>query len=161
MGSVIPNIDAVYAAAVKDIDDLAVRIGTNIKTIVIEADTMLKALTPVWSGQAVRNYIWTTDIPFAGVYEAIDSGPTGHTNSMPLGAEPRRPANEAAAAESLVAVNIGNPFQNFICRNNSPDIEGLELGLLPEPPLKSRSPNGMFVLVDTFIKAQIATKGVM
>lgn len=161
MGVTISNLDATFAAAMQEIDALEKRIGANIQKIILETDTMIKALTPVWSGQAVRNYIWTTGVPFAGVYDAIDNGPTGATNSMALGTEPRRPANEAAAFESLIACNIANPFQAFILRNNSPDIEGLELGLLPEPPLKSRSANGMFIVVDTFIRAQIATKGLM
>lgn len=124
-----------------------------------EIDFYIKSLTPVHSGQSVRNYIWTTGVAFHGVLPAIDDGPTGKTNSMPLGAEPRRHINEETAATSLLQLNFSNPFQTFILTNNAPQIGGLELGLLPGPPLKSRSPAGMFGLTHAWVMLDINSRG--
>lgn len=131
----------------------------SVKMMVLcgEIDFYIKSLTPVHSGQSVRNYIWTTKAPFVGVIEAIDNGPTGHTNAMRLGEEPRREINEEAAAVSLAQLDFKNPFQTFYLTNNAPQIGGLELGLLPGPPLKSRSPAGMFGLTHAWTMLQINT----
>jgi hypothetical protein len=130
----------------------------SVKLMVLcgEIDFYIKSLTPVHSGQSVRNYVWTIDVAFQGVLEAIDNGPTGRTNSMPLGSEPRRHVNEEAAAASLLALNFTNPFQTFVLTNNAPQIGGLELGLLPGPPLKSRSPAGMFGLTHQYTMLQLS-----
>lgn len=159
MGKFVVGKEAARAAARAQLDRMKKNAVENVKALVFEIDTEIKALTPVWSGQAVANYIWTTGQPHTGVEEPIDNGPPGPTNSMPLGTEPRRAPNEAAAAQSLDSINFGNPFQTFILTNNSPDIQGLELGRLPEG--RSRSPNGMFGLVSTFISAKVAAKGLL
>ena len=161
MGSVVKNKEAVRKAALQSIAKLERRFATNVEALIEEVDEHIKSLTPVYTGQAVRNYIWTTESPFTGVYDAIDNGPTGATNSMPLGMEPRRAVNESAAAESLAALSFANPFQAYYLTNNSPDIVGLELGVLPGPPLSSRSPNGMFKLVQTYVSAKIGSKGIL
>lgn len=124
-----------------------------------EIDFYIKSLTPVHSGQSVRNYIWTSGVAFQGVLAAIDNGDPGRTNAMPLGSEPRRHANEEAAAASLLRLNFQNPFQTFMLTNNAPQIGGLELGLLPGPPLKSRSPAGMFGLTHQWVMLDIYTRG--
>lgn len=124
-----------------------------------EIDFYIKSLTPVHSGQSVRNYVWTSGVAFQGVLAAIDNGPTGHTNSMPLGSEPRRHINEEASAASLLQLNFTDPFQTFILTNNAPQIGGLELGLLPGPPLKSRSPAGMFGLTHAWVMLNINSRG--
>ena len=106
----------------------------------------LMTRTPVHEGTKVRNYILTMNTPFSGELSAITSGPTGATNSLPLGAEPRRAANEAAAESSLsnIRINPANPFVKIYISNNSDSVAGLEVGQLPGAPLQSRSPNGMF-----------------
>jgi hypothetical protein len=135
--------------------------GKNLRIVTITAHKLLESLTPVNTGQAVRNYVWTVGTPNEVTFEAIDNGPAGPTNSMPLGAEPRRHPNEEAAEASLLAINFVNPFQTFYLQNNSPDILGLELGILPGPPWKSRSPNGMFGLVQAFVATTVETKGML
>lgn len=136
------------------------RFSDGIHQIIVGADEYIKSLTPVYTGETVRNYIWTMNVPFSGVHEAIDSGPTGATNSMPLGVEPRRAANEAAAGESLHDLSFGNPFQNYILTNNAPAVGGLELGILPGEPLKSRSPNGMFGLTHEYVLTKLRAQGI-
>ncbi len=134
------------------------RLARGIEEICHEADDTIKAHTPVWSGKAVRNYIWSTGRPSAQVYDPIDNGPPGPTNSMPLGTEPRRAPNESAARETLLALDFSNPFQSFILTNNAEDIGGLEYGLLPTPE-RSRSPNGMFGLTQNYISELVRSKG--
>lgn len=149
-------------AALASIDELERRFGANLERIAEEADRYIKALTPVNTGQAVRNYIWTRGVANSVVYEAIDNGEPGPTNSMALGAEPRRGPNEAAAGETLAGLNIAaNPFATIYLTNLSPDIEGLELGILPGPPLRSRSPGGMFGLTSSYISSLVNAKGML
>jgi hypothetical protein len=99
--------------------------------------------TPVWTGKALRNWIWTVGAPYGGgELPALGSGPPGPTNSMPLGAEPRRPANQAAADASFAQLNMKNPYQQFWLSNNASDIADLEYGKLPTPGT-SRNSKGM------------------
>ena len=142
----------------KSMASFAKRLGQGIEDICEEIDETIKAHTPVNTGSAVRNYIWSVGTPSSVVYDAINNGPPGPTNSMPLGAEPRRDVNERAARESLVALDFQNPFQTFILVNNDPDIAGLEYGLLPTAE-KSRSPNGMFGLTQNYISELVRSKG--
>lgn len=154
--------DDAHKAAMKSLAALEAKIATNVFIICEGIDKMLKSLTPVYTGQAVRNYIWSRDVPNVFTFPAINNGPTGHTNSMRLGEEPRRAPNEEAAAESLLGIALSsNPFGLIYLSNNSPDIAGLEAGALPGPPLKSRSPNGMFTLTDAYFNTLIAAKGLL
>lgn len=160
MGFAIEGKDRARAAAMASIEALEQRFAANLEDVVREIDDHIKSVTPVNTGQAVRNYIWTIGTPNAVTYDAIDSGPVGRTNQMALGVEPRRPANEQAAAESITNLNLrGNPFGVIYLTNLSPDIVGLEAGTLPGPPLRSRSPNGMFGITAQYIKGYIAAKG--
>lgn len=148
------------SAALASIDRLERNFARNVDELVHEIDYHIKALTPVNTGQAVRNYIWSRGSANAMVYDAIDNGPPGPTNSMALGAEPRRQVNEDAAATSLTTLNAtANPFGEFILANNAPDIMGLELGTLPGPPLRSRSPQGMFGVTEAYFNTLVAAKG--
>lgn len=157
----IQGKDRAKQGALKSIDALEKRIKSNIGNLVHDIDNHIKSITPVNTGQAVRNYIWTMGAPSQTVFDAIDNGPTGPTNTMSLGAEPRRSVNETAAAQSIGSINLANPFGVIYLTNNSPDIVGLELGLLPGPPLKSRSPQGMFGVTQAFFNVKIAVQGLM
>ncbi len=154
--------DAARKKALASIDELERKFAANLQTVVLTVDTFIKSVTPVNTGQAVRNYCWSRGVPNMETYAAIDNGPPGPTNSMPLGSEPRRAPNEAAAFATLLALDIGgNPFGSFYLSNNSPDIQGLELGIYPGPPLKSRSPAGMFGITSAYINALVASKGML
>lgn len=147
--------------ALASISKLEQRFGQNVEKLVHEIDEFIKAKTPVHTGSAVRNYNWSAGAPDWSYNSPIDNGPTGHTNKMALGTEPRRGPNEAAAAQSLSKLNFANPFQVFHLTNTDPDIVGLEMGLLPGPPLSSRSPNGMFGITAAFFGAKIKSKGML
>lgn len=161
MGNFVKGKEEARAKAMASLAAVEARAAKNIERLCVQIDDHIKARTPVWSGQAVRNYIWTFDNPNMMVHDAIDNGEPGPTNSMPLGAEPRRGPNEAAARESLTGLDFGNPFRPIFLTNLSPDITGLELGTLPGPPLSSRSPNGMFGLTHGYITTLLAAKGIL
>jgi len=151
-----------HSAAMASIEELERRFAKNINELVKEIDVHIKALTPVNTGQAVRNYIWTRGVANMVVYEAIDNGAPGNTNTMSLGAEPRRNINEDAAADSLASLGISaDPFGVIILANNSPDIVGLEMGILPGPPFKSRSPRGMFGVTDAYFNTLVSAQGIL
>jgi len=151
-----------HAAAMASIEALERKFAQNIQNLVEEIDHHIKALTPVNTGQAVRNYIWSINNPNPVVYQAINNGDPGRTNQMALGTEPRRGVNEAAAAESMNTLGLmSNPFGVIYLTNNSPDIVGLEMGILPGPPFKSRSPRGMFGVTEAYFNALIKAQGIL
>jgi len=156
----VTNRAAIERQVRKDMMEMKKRLGEGIRDLCFEIDETIKSYTPVWSGKAVRNYVWSVGTPDTTVYSAIESGPPGPTNSMPLGTEPRRAANERAALDTLLSIDFSNPFQNFILSNNAEDIEGLEFGLLPTPE-RSRSPNGMFGLTQNYVGELLRSKGIM
>lgn len=158
----IEGKDRARKNALASIEELERRFTHNLDSLIVEIDNHIKSVTPVNEGQAVRNYIWTRNTPNTVVYEAIDNGPPGATNNMALGSEPRRAVNEAAAADSLGTLGvIANPFATFYLTNLSPDIVGLELGILPGPPLSSRSPQGMFGITAAYFNSLVASRGML
>lgn len=102
--------------------------------------------TPVHTGQTLRNYIWSLGVPSSTVKPDPGGPPTGRTNDMPLGPEPRRRQAQAEADQSRDAILgvLKDPYQKVFLSNNSPQVVGLEYGRYPLPPLRQRSPSGMF-----------------
>lgn len=128
-------------AKAKLLPDELIRMKLNYALPFVHKEVTSK--TPVWSGAALRNWVWTTGQPYNGpAMPALGSMEPGATNSMPLGAEPRRPINQAAADASFGQISTRNPYQQFWLANNDPDIMDLEYGKLPTPA-RSRSPRGM------------------
>lgn len=161
-GARLEGKERALASAMASIDELERRFARNIEALVIEIDYHIKSVTPVHSGSAVRNYIWSRDVANLLVFSAIDNGPPGHTNKMALGTEPRRAVNEDAARDSLQTLRLAaNPFGQIILANNDPDIVGIEMGILPGPPFKSRSPRGMFGITDSYFNALVASRGIL
>lgn len=140
------NADQLERDLMKRLSGIEASIGGRVQEIITYIDTRVHQRTPVYTGQAVRNMIWSAGTPSSNVFEAIPSPEeTGHTSTMGLGEEPRRAANEAAAKDTLRGLNFSNPFQAFYLTNNSPDIgliEGGGSGL----PGKPRAPEGVFVI---------------
>lgn len=130
-----------------DIQLNAVRVEDD---LLIELNNRILALTPVWEGELIRNWRWSTKAP---IFEHVDpiETPTdpGHTGigkdnptGMPLGDEPRRRANELRPRQSLAgALTAKTPVDIFIT-NASPIAVDAEYGLVPSPE-RSRSPAGI------------------
>lgn len=108
-------------------------VTAHIKDVVTTLHEELMAATPVWSGAAVANWQATDGVPNNSVVKHSESGPTGATNAeqMPLGSEPRRPANEAIARQSMAAVDFTKPKPVYTLFNNVEHSIALEYGELP------------------------------
>jgi len=115
------------------------------------------ARTPVHTGEAVANYQWSLDTPFVGTIEPINSPASpGRTNDLPLGAEPRRRANEGMANASFHEIDWSKTFGRVVyLSNNSEQWAGLEAGQLPESPLRQRSPMGMIGVALSELEARM------
>jgi hypothetical protein len=128
------------------------------------------ALTPVWSGKTVRNYAWGIgEAPSGGMKEPIGGdgyvpgagwaaqrkGDPGPTNSMALGDEPRRAANEEAALADMEDVLSGYTELRPLVLTNFSDVWDLvDNGSAPTPE-RSRSPGGVSILAEQATKANL------
>lgn len=80
--------------------------ATELKRGVNVCVETLMATTPVWTGETVANYHTVVGRAATGSHRPADesAGDPGPTNKMPLGSEPRRPANEAIARAEMQGV---------------------------------------------------------
>lgn len=88
-----------------EVEELEKRAVNEMRLAVSIIMQELMSRTPVWSGETVRNYrVGVGSMP-GGTLPALGTGYPGDTNKMPLGPEPRRAENEAAAlAEAAQAI---------------------------------------------------------
>lgn len=142
MARISPNVNSFLAGLQKSPDRLKARMTTLVRKIVSFTHEGVTSRTPVWTGQALRNYVWSTGTPAVG-FKGRPSGETGETNKMAVGSEPLRAPAQAEADASKAALTFSDPYQKFYLTNNTPHIIGLEYGRYPLPPLRQRSPAGM------------------
>lgn len=138
------NIDQVCAQLSKEPEKITREIAKKMKKIVFAIDQGVHAKTPVWSGRAIRNMIWSKNRPNSTEYEEIKSGSVEN--------EGRRGANAAAARQSLTALDFKNPFGIYYLSNVAHHIVELEAGLLPSPDRSRVPPGGMFGLTYSEVK---------
>lgn len=106
--------------------------------------------TPVWSGETVRNYVWGINRRAdSGKRGAIGSGEPGPTNTMAMGSEPRRPANERAAMEELNGqLSFTKLVDMFVTNNIDPaKWDLIDNGSAPSAG-KARNPGGVSILAE-------------
>jgi len=88
-----------------EVDTLEKRAVVELKRGVNVCLETMMALTPVWTGETVANYHVSAGLTAEGGHrEPEGTGDPGPTNQLPLGAEPRRPANEALPRQEMSAV---------------------------------------------------------
>lgn len=140
------GIDAAIAELKRGVGDLeqqAIAETRRAARIILES---LFEHTPVWSGETVRNFRFSVGSPPSrGTSAAIGSGEPGPTNHLPLGAEPRRPANEAAARADLEAALSGMTKLADVFGTNTVGATKwnlLDSGVAPAPG-KARNPAGI------------------
>jgi len=147
-----------YTSNIESVCERMERIPARIETIV--AGQVLKIVyaidvgvhekTPVWSGRAIRNMIWSEGTPNRTEFEEIKSGNVEN--------EGRRSANAAAARQTLNTI-VGrikrNPFGAFYLSNAAKHIYELETGQLPSPERSRVPPGGMFGLTYAQVRAGI------
>lgn len=115
----------------------------KVRMLVSEGMRRLIAKTPVYTGQAVANYVASAGTPYSGPVKA-GGKPQAGTNAMPLGPESNRGGAAAAAQGTVATVDFSDPYKVFYITNRAPHIGGLEAGALPLEPYTPRSPAGMF-----------------
>lgn len=151
------NITSFVSKIDKKSDEVDENMRIKVRKIVKFAHTTILSLTPVWSGQSIRNYTWSTGSDYTGgVLKAAGTSEPGATNSMPLGSEPRRGINEARPNATFAALDFNNPYRKYILTNSAPNIMALEMGLLPTEE-RSRSPAGMFGVTSQAISARLSS----
>jgi hypothetical protein len=136
------------------------RFSKKVRDVCLTLHIEITERTPVWEGGTLANYYWTVGEPYSGApIEPPGTGPTGRTNSMPLGVEPRRPESQEVADSTFDRLSFTNPFQVYWLANNEPTVGPLEDGEWPDPPLRQRSPQGMFAVSLEYVVAKLETGG--
>lgn len=101
--------------------------------MLIALNEKILANTPVWEGDTILNWRWSTVRPDMRHETPRGSGSPGRTNEMELGEEPRRAANEVRPRRSLAgALKAKKPVDIYLT-NTSDSAVALEYGLLPTP----------------------------
>lgn len=107
-----------------EVDALTKKGAIEVKRAVNVCLETMMSITPVWTGETVANYhVNLGRTATGGTRAAVGTGDPGNTNKMPLGSEPRRPANEALARADMVAVisQIGDTLQDVVISNTVAD----------------------------------------
>lgn len=102
----VKNLSGFISSIEDKINKLEQKAVLEVTKIATELTIDMMSNTPVWSGETVRNYAWGTSMPSGGPEKEIGSQDPGATNSMSLGSEPRRPANEAAALSEIKSIKL-------------------------------------------------------
>jgi hypothetical protein len=128
-----------YKAFLKSIEQ---KFETRARDILIYLNEKILVSTPVWEGATITNYRWSGGSPQTVDGAPIDTGDPGQTSMMPLGAEPRRPANEAAPRASFAKLLGQKKLPTLIFLTNASEgAVPLELREWPTPD-RSRTPHG-------------------
>jgi hypothetical protein len=124
------------------------KVAKVVRNFIMRVDISVHEKTPVWSGLAVRNHIWTIGTPNTTEFEELKIGS--------VEGEGRRDANEAAARQSRDKVlNFKTPYAIFYLSNASKHIFDLEAGKLPSPDRSRVPPGGMFGLTYAEVRAEM------
>lgn len=114
----------------------------------------LMARTPVWQGTTLRNFQVGIDAPSTLELTAEGAGDPGPTNSMPIGAEPRRPENEDAVRSDMESEleSFDELGHTIIVSNTSENWDLVDNGSAPTPD-RARNPGGVSLLAIQATKA--------
>lgn len=106
------------------------------------------ANSPVHSGQFIRNWVASRGRPVAqNAPEIPTPASPGPTNSMSLGSEPRRQANEDASRATAEQVSFARWLgESFFIANGSEDALAVEMGDLPGPGFVQRQPTALTIV---------------
>jgi hypothetical protein len=139
------GIAATIAELKRGVDELERQAVEETKRAARVIQEELFANTPVWRGETVRNFRFSVGAPPSrGTLPAIGTGEPGPTNHLPLGAEPRRGENEAAARADLEAVLSFTRLVDVFGTNTVAATKWamLDSGVAPAPG-RSRTPGGI------------------
>jgi hypothetical protein len=109
-------------------------LGRKENAVLVALNEKVLAHTPVWEGDTILNWRWSTRAPDMRHEEPrgqeIDPGPT---NTMALGEEPRRKINEQRPRRSLAAALKAKKPVDIYLTNTADSAVALEYGMLPTP----------------------------
>lgn len=98
----------------RELRALEIQAAQKVKAAAIDLVSTLIDNTPVWEGETVRNYgAAPGNAAIGGSKSAIGNSDPGPTNTMPLGTEPRRGQNAAAALAETNA-NLARMFNKLM-----------------------------------------------
>lgn len=137
MGIYRSNIPQISRELAKEPDKVADLVRAKLMMVTTYINKSVQERTPVWSGLAIRNMVWTMNAPNLAEIPAIESGPEG---------EGRRGANAAAAQATFSALNFKRPFGRYFLSNAAHHIAELEAGQLPTPERSRVQPGGIFFI---------------
>lgn len=128
-------------SGVKELEQKAIK-EVQSATVVVVKECMNN--TPVWEGEVVRNFTaGVGSAPGGAAKKPIGGVDPGPTNSMALGSEPRRPANEAAAMSDVKGAVTGmRSLQDVFIGNASDNFNRADSGAAPTPQT-ARNPGGI------------------
>lgn len=132
------NLTAVLQGTMKKVLD---KVDRDLDAKLVQLNELILAQTPVWEGDVIHNFRWSTRAPDYR-YEAPIETPQepGPTNTMALGTEPRRRANERRPRQSLAgALRAKEPVTIYLTNTSEHAVE-LEHGLLPTPQTSRARP---------------------
>lgn len=141
------NIPEVAARLQQEPEKITRLVGRLMKKAVYVIDKGVHTKTPVWSGKAVRNMIWSKNRPNTREFPEIEVGS--------IDGEGRRGANEAAARRTLASLDFNKPFGVYYLSNVAEHIMELEAGQLPSPERSRVPPGGMFGLTYSEVKRNL------
>lgn len=137
------NANAFTSQLAKILEYAEDKAGGYERLLVRELNERIMALTPVWQGDSLVNYVWSVGAPLLVRQKALGTGPPGRTSTMPLGAEPRRKANEEAVRANLAAVLAAKLPADIYLTNSAEGIVLLEYGFYPTPDTSRVRQGGM------------------
>lgn len=130
--------------------------GNKTNEVLIALNEKILAGTPVWEGDTILNWRWSTRAPDTRHEnprgQNIDPGPT---NTMALGEEPRRKINEERPRRSLTgALKAKKPIDIYLT-NTSDSAMAVEYGQLPTPGSSRTDSRGIVRLAIAEVQAGI------
>ncbi len=143
MGIYRSNIAQITRELAKETDKVADLVRAKLMMVTSYINKSVHDRTPVWSGLAIRNMVWTMNAPNLAEIPAIESGPEG---------EGRRGANASAAQATFSALNFRRPFGKYFLSNSAHHIGELEAGQLPSPDRSRVKPGGIFFITYQEVK---------
>lgn len=139
------NIEQVIARMQRIPPRLDRKVAEVVRKLILAIDISVHDKTPVWSGLAIRNMIWTKGTPNTREYSEITAGDVEN--------EGRRSANAAAARQTRDEIlKFNSPYGIWYLSNAAHHIFELEAGKLPSPERSRVPPGGMFGLTYAMLR---------
>ncbi len=149
------GIEAEIAKLRKAVADLEQQAVTEVKRAAFSAVNTMMNITPVNTGETLRNYAVGINAPNRTYHPPLGQQPPAPTNKLGApGTEPNRGANQAAAmGEISQALSFKKLATVYITNNVASDKwELIESGNAPGAPFINRGPGGQSALATAGVR---------